>query len=501
MMRPICSYLFKTIGAVVFFWGEAILADDLRWAADSESGAPYVFYDSKQPDKMVGFEYELVQLLAKKMNKKPIFVQNAWDGLILGLGRGEYDIAINGIEITEDRRRKVLFSDPYYATGLQIVMRQGDDRFKKLSDLKGHKVGTLTGALSEKVLRSQDGVDVLLYESEMNAHQDLLISRSDALLFDAPIAKYYSEVDGRFKVLPSMIGAITYGIAISKKNPELQKLINRAIQESIESGELKTIYEKWALWNSPTAQLFSDFSPTRTQPVEYENYKNSLNAERGFLEKFQIYKKTFPILLQAALKTIQVSFSAMILAILGGLILVCMKMYGGVFLSNIVSFFIELIRGTPLLLQLFFIFYALPGMGLQFSPFWAAVIGLGINYSVQECEIYRSGLLSVHQNQIEAARLLGLSSWQTFWYVQVPQAFRISLPPMTTDFIALIKDSSLVSVITMVELTKTYSTLSATYYDYAGFAIIVAIFYILIGMPLVILSKKLERSYAAGKTK
>ncbi|MEK6627384.1 MAG: ABC transporter substrate-binding protein/permease [Bdellovibrionota bacterium] len=495
MKKNICKYLLKiSLLVASLLFTTQISAEELRWAADAESGAPYVFYDAKNPTQIIGFEYDLVQILAKKLNRNPRFVQNAWDGLVPGLDREEYDIAINGIEITEDRKKVVLFSNPYYATNLQLVVRQDELRFKNLSDLAGFKVGTLTGALSEKTLRAETGIEILLYESEANAHQDLSLGRSDAVLFDAPIAKYYSEVDSRFKILPTVIGSMTYGIAISKKNQELQKKLNSALQQMIDSGELKEIYERWAIWNSPTAQLFNDTSPTRTPPAEFENYKNNLNSNRGLAEKFKIYKKTFPILATAALKTVQVSFCAMIVAIIGGLVLVGARLYGGSFLRTFVILFVELIRGTPLLLQLFFIFYALPSLGVEFSPFWAAVLGLGINYSVQESEIYRSGLLSVHQNQIEAAKLLGLNSWQSFWSVQAPQAFRISLPPMTTDFIALIKDSSLVSVITMVELTKSYSTLASTYYDYIGFAVIAAILYMLIGLPLVLVSKKLEKS-------
>lgn len=498
MNRSICNFslsFFRSLALFSFFFiaGDLSGADELKWAADAESGAPYVFYDAKNPTQITGFEYDLVQRLAKKLGKEPRFVQNAWDGLILGLGRGEYDIAINGIEITEERKRNVLFSEPYYSTFLQLVVRENETRFKTLSDLSGYKVGTLNGALSEKVLRAENGVEVLPYESESNAHQDLLLSRSDAVLFDAPIAKYYSEVDSRFKILPSVIGSITYGIAISKNNPELHKIINRALQEMTASGELREIYERWAIWNPATALLFNDLTPTRLSPVAFANYKSNLNLNRGFTEKLDIYRKTFPILGQAALKTVQISLLAMIVAVVSGLLLVSARLYGGAWLRTLVVAFIEVVRGTPLLLQLFFIFYALPSLGIEFSPFWAAVLGLGVNYSVQECEIYRSGLMSVHQNQIEAAKLLGLSPWQSFWAVQVPQAFRISLPPMTTDFIALIKDSSLVSVITMVELTKSYSTLAATYYDYVGFAVIAALLYMLIGMPFVLLSKRLER--------
>jgi polar amino acid transport system substrate-binding protein len=290
-------------------------------------------------------------------------------------------------------------------------------------------------------------------------------------------------------------GSTTYGIVISKKNPSLHERVNTALLEMIDSGELKEIFERWGLWNVATAQIFNDYAPTRILPSKFEEYKDSLNLGRSWSERFQVYRKTFPILLLAAWTTIKVSLVAMVVAVLGGLVLVTVRLWGGKFFSACVVLFIEAIRGTPLLLQLFFVFYALPAFGIELSPFLAAVIGLGVNYSVQESEIYRSGLSSVHPNQIEAARILGFSWWQNFWYVQAPQAFRIALPPMTTDFIALIKDSSLVSVITMVELTKSYSTLAATYYDYFGFAVITAALYILIGMPLVLFSKRLEKRF------
>jgi polar amino acid transport system substrate-binding protein len=464
----------------------------LRWAADTESGAPYVFYEPENMQQMTGFEYDIVTALAKKLNREPVFVQNAWDGLILGLDNNLYDIAINGIEITEERQKSVNFSEPYYATYLQIITRQGDIRFKNLSDLSGFKVGTLSGALSEKVLRGQNGVQVLTYDSETLAHQDLTIARTDALLFDAPIAKYFSETNPRYQVIPTPISAITYGIAVSKKNPELLKEINKAINEMKDNGELKEILERWALWNTSTATLFNDSSPTRLKPAKFEKYKESLHLERTFSERISIYQKSLPLLLKGAWQTIRISFTSMLVAVFFGLILVSLRLYGNKLTGWAVSFFVEFVRGTPLLLQLFFIFYGLPSVGIEISAFTAAVIGLGLNYSVQESEIYRSGLLSVHKNQIEAAKMLGLTKWQTFWSIQVPQAFKFCLPPMTTDFIALIKDSSLVSVITMVELTKSYSLLSATYYDYVGFAILTASLYILVGMPLVLLSRKLE---------
>ncbi|MBC7458068.1 MAG: amino acid ABC transporter permease, partial [Bdellovibrionaceae bacterium] len=242
--------------------------------------------------------------------------------------------------------------------------------------------------------------------------------------------------------------------------------------------------------------LFDDTTANRFKPIEYEKFKSHLNTDRSWKDKLEIYQKTGSLFLKAAWQTIKISFLAMIVAVVLGLVIVCLRLYGPKPFKYLTTAFVELIRGTPLLLQLFFIFYALPGIGIEIPALWAAVMALGINYSVQESEIYRSGLINIHKNQIEAARMLGLNPWQTFWAIQVPQAIKFCLGPMTTDFIALIKDSSLVSVITLVELTKTYSLLSSTYYEYIGFALVAAGLYMLIGMPLVLLSRKLERSLA-----
>lgn len=498
--KNILNFLFKIFSIIVLntilsSWAFSQEKPKLRWAADTEGGAPFVFYDAKTLE-MTGFEYDIIQSLSRKLNYEPVFVQNAWDGLVLGLNNNLYDVAINGIEITEDRKKTVFFSDPYYATYINIVTRQGDTRFKKLSDLSGFRIGTLGGALSERILRAEERIQVVTYASENLAHQDLQLGRIDAVFFDAPIAKYYSEVSRHFQVVPAPIGSMTYGIIVSKNNPQLLLAINKALAEMIESGELKEILERWGLWNANTASLFNDFSPTRLAAEQYNRYKSNLNQDRSWSDKLDIYQKVFPLFLKAAWQTIKISFLSMIVAVVVGLILVTCRLYGGSFIKWITTLFVELMRGTPLLLQMFFIFYALPSMGLEISALAAAIISLGLNYSVQESEIYRAGLLNIHKNQLEAAKMLGLSRWQTFWSVQVPQAFKFCLGPMTTDFIALIKDSSLVSVITLVELTKTYSMLSSTYYEYVGFAVMTALMYIIIGLPLVYLSRKLEKNLA-----
>jgi polar amino acid transport system substrate-binding protein len=161
--------------------------------------------------------------------------------------------------------------------------------------------------------------------------------------------------------------------------------------------------------------------------------------------------------------------------------------------------FIEVIRGTPLLIQLFMIFYGLPTLGIRLSPLWAAMIGLGINYAAYEAENYRAGIQSIPRGQLDAALALGLTRIQTIRKIILPQAVRLVIPPVTNDFIALLKDSSLVSVITMVELTKVYGQLASTYYDYIGIGLITAAIYFLLGLPIARLSRVLEARLAYMK--
>ncbi|MFA6571696.1 MAG: amino acid ABC transporter permease, partial [Bacteroidota bacterium] len=169
--------------------------------------------------------------------------------------------------------------------------------------------------------------------------------------------------------------------------------------------------------------------------------------------------------------------------------------------STFAVMFIEGIRGTPLLIQLFFIFYALPTIGIKISPFLAAITGLGLNYAACEAENYRAGLYSVPRGQMEAAISLGMTRNQALRHVILPQAIRLVIPPMTNDFIALLKDSSLVSVITMVELTKVYNQLAGTYFDYIGIGILVAVIYLLLGLPFVRLAKMAEKHFNVDKRK
>jgi polar amino acid transport system substrate-binding protein len=173
----------------------------------------------------------------------------------------------------------------------------------------------------------------------------------------------------------------------------------------------------------------------------------------------------------------------MALAVALGLLVALGRAYGPWPVRWLATAYIELFRGTPLLIQLTMVYFGLPELGITLHPFVAGWLALGLNYAAAEAENYRAGLSSVPAGQLDAARTLGLSTWQALRHVVGPQAARVAIPPATNDFIALLKDSSLVSVVTLTELTKTYVNLASSMRDHLGLGALVALFYLLLSLP------------------
>ena len=465
----------------------------LRWAADTSSGAPYVFQDPSNPTTLIGFEVDLIDALAAELGMTPQFVQNQWDGLIPGLKRGEYELAINGIEITPDRSQEVTFSKPYYLTFEQLTVRQGTVGLTTLADCRGKMVGTLQASLAERLLQAEGGVSIRTYEDEINAYQDLILGRIDAVLLDYPIALYYAAPNPQLAQVGGPIGQLAYGIAMRKEDTELVNQINAAFDRLVANGTWATILAKWNLWTPVMADSLQQAAPPGIEPTGYLAYLQAIHREAGLWAKVVSYAKFLPLFFWGAVRTLQISLLSMSLAVCAGLLIALTRLYLPKPFQLLSVLYVETIRGTPLLIQLFFLFYALPNIGIKLSPLVAAVLGLGLNYAAYESENYRAGILSVPKGQMEAARALGMTHWQALRYVILPQSFRLVLPPVTNDFISLLKDSSLVSVITMVELTKVYTQVSAATFDYFGTGLIVATIYLLLGLPFARLARWAER--------
>jgi polar amino acid transport system substrate-binding protein len=458
----------------------------LLWGCDIAGGAPLAFVDPGNPEKLLGFEVDIADAVAKDLGVVARVVQTDWDSLVPGLERGNYDLAMNGLEITPERERRVLMSRPYYAYTLQLVVRKDEQRIRSIADLRGKSVGTMAGTSADALLKNIGGVDIRSY-AQTWPFDDVALGRIDGAFMDTPIIAYYAKPDSRLRYAGPPEGGGFYGIAMRKDDGELKKAVDAVIERLLSSGDLRRIYEKWGLWDAAQKTL-STFS-SANDPADRLRTTGADAPLRSFL----------PLLLRGAGITVLLSAASMALAIALGLVLAYARISGSTALSAAATAYVEVYRGTPLLIQLFILYYGLPNMGITLSPLTAAVLGLGMNYAAYEAEVYRAGLEAVPAGQMEAALSLGMPRASALRLVILPQALRISLPAMTNDFIALFKDSSIVSVIAMVELTKTYSILAATTLRYFELGLVVAILYFGMSYPLSILAKRLETRLKGGR--
>lgn len=227
----------------------------LRWGSDEAGGAPFEFRDPKDPSRRIGFEVEIAEEIGRRLGTKIEFVQTDWAVLIPALQRGDFDMAMAGIEITEDRKQVVDFVGPYYVYLQQLVVRAEDQRTTSLADLVGKKVGTLNNTAAERILKSTPGIDVVSYDDNVRPYDDLAIGRIDGVLLDLPIALYYAKPNPKLRFAGEPFGEGFYGIAVSKRAPRLREALRGILDEMIRDGTLRRILEKWRLWNASQEKL------------------------------------------------------------------------------------------------------------------------------------------------------------------------------------------------------------------------------------------------------
>lgn len=209
-----------------------------------------------------------------------------------------------------------------------------------------------------------------------------------------------------------------------------------------------------------------------------------------------ILKEFYPTYIEATLTTLKVSLFALIVGLILGIIICLAKISSIKLINFIAGIYVEIIRNTPILVQIMIIYFALPEIGISFSPFVSALIALSINSSAYVSEIFRAGILAIDKGQMEAARSLGLSYYQAMKLVVLPQAFKHSLPALGNEFISLVKESSVVYFVGVADIMfAANSVKNATYQTFAPY-LIAAIIYFVITSILSIIVKKLEKKFA-----
>ncbi len=301
-------------------------------------------------------------------------------------------------------------------------------------------------------------------------------------------------------VQPQAVAIGHYVGILSAQNAPLRDAVNEVLRRAMRDGTLERIFRKWNVWNDRQPRLFARLMAG--EPVDPVTIADgavpgaaAIGAPVG-TSRWTTAARYLPSLLQASVVTIALSCLAMVVAVVIGAAIATGRIYGSRPTRAVLTGYVELVRGTPVLLQLFVLYYGIAA-AVRLPAFAAALLGLALNYAAYESEIYRGALEAVPVGQLEAARTLGLSERQVLALIRGPQAFRLALAPMTNDFVALLKDSSLVSVLTVMELTKQTQIFATNIGSWVIPGSMCAALYLAMSLPLAALARRLEVRWKA----
>lgn len=212
-----------------------------------------------------------------------------------------------------------------------------------------------------------------------------------------------------------------------------------------------------------------------------------------------LVREWMPELLVAAGQTLRMTVLAYGLAVVAGLVIALGEMSRRRWLSRICRVYIEFIRGTPTVTQLFLIYFGLPSVGIVLPGFAAAVVALGLHYAAYMAEIYRSGIAAVDKGQGEAAAAIGMTRGEAMRHIVLPQAIRIIVPPLANNAVALLKDTSVASLIAAPELMMRADDITSEYYMPMQVYVLAGIMYFVMAFPLSLVARRLERAMARSR--
>ncbi|EAU66624.1 glutamine ABC transporter substrate-binding protein [Stigmatella aurantiaca DW4/3-1] len=433
------------------------------------------FLENGQP---VGFDVDLSRELARRLGVTAQFIVMDWDGILAGLTSGRYDIIVSSMNITPERLQQVDFIE--YARLSQVFVTTRGQSIRTEQELAGHRVAVQTNTTSQRWVErlQQRGVhvrEIRPFPGATECFSAVKAGQADVIVIDEPVGLFFARRDDAFVMTGKALDAEPIGIAIDKKAPDLTAALTRALQDIRDSGEQKRLSERW------------------------------FGAELGQAAKpqgFWMFSRevALPRVLQGLGVTLQLTLGAGGLGIAWGMLVALARISRRTGLRGLAVAYITLFRGTPLLLQLLFIFFALPIVaGIRMGPMAAGVIALSLNAAAYIAEIFRAAIESIDKGQMEAARALGMSHELAMRRVILPQTFRRLIPPLVNELAALSKDTSLVMVIALPEMLYETKQLAGTYLRPEVYAW-AAIGYLLIVAALSALAQRLERRLEARGT-
>lgn len=430
---------------------------------------PFEFLD-QETGEYIGFDIDLIDAVAKEIGFEYELKPMDYAGIIPALQTGNLDIGIAGITINPTREETIDFSDPYYDAGTAVLVREDEEEIETLDDLAGKVVATKQGTSSYDYVTAMDEVkEVVPFPNIDQAYMELEKGTADAVAFDLPSLLYYVNTSGKgkAKVLDDLLEGQTFGIAFPKGSP-LKNEVNIALAKIKEDGTYDELHEKW-------------FGEAAIEEQEIGSF-------------FTIMKDSMPTLLQGVKYTLFISIVGLLIGFVIGIIVGFGRLAKSKVLYALSTVFVEVIRGTPIMIQALYIYFAIPIMlKMEINPIVAGITAISINAGAYIAEIVRGSVNSIDQGQMEAGRSLGLTRFQTMYKIIWPQAFKRMIPPLGNQFIISLKDTSLLTVIGVGELTRQGTIVVATNFRAVEIYTIVAILYLMMTLSISFILRRIER--------
>ncbi|WP_461242254.1 ABC transporter substrate-binding protein/permease [Staphylococcus aureus] len=371
-----------------------------------------------------GVDIDLAKKIAKDNNLKLKIVNMSFDSLLGALKTGKIDIIISGMTSTPERKKQVDFSDSYMMTkNIMLVKKDKVSEYKDIKDFNNKKVGAQKGTEQEKIAQTEiENASITSLSRLPDVILALKSGKVEGAVVEKPVAEAYLKQNPKLGISNVKFNEEEKDtvIAVPKDLPKLLSQINKTIKEVKDKG----LIDKYMT-----------------------NAANAMNDDSGFISKYGSF------FLKGIKITILISLIGVALGSILGAFVALMKLSKIKIISWIASIYIEILRGTPMLVQVFIVFFGITAaLGLDISALVCGTIALVINSSAYIAEIIRAGINAVDKGQMEAARSLGLNYRQTMKSVIMPQAIKNILPALGNEFVTLIKESSIVSTIGVGEI-------------------------------------------------
>lgn len=437
--------------------------------------APFSYHD-QVTGQLSGYDVDVARAVADRLGVRAEFVETPWDSIFAALEAGRFDLVANQVTITPERRSKYDMSQPYAVGEGVIVTRADDSTITSLADLKGKTTAQSMTSNWAQIARDA-GARVESVEGFTQAVKLLNQGRVDAVVNDSiAVYAYLAETrDTTVKIAGQAGQKSEQGFATRKDSGVLPE-VNRALEELRADGTLADISQRYLKTNA-TGAADPDAGTSGTHRSTWQLIGANL----------------WPLAKAAITKTIPLTILSFIIGLAIALVVALARMSPNAVLNGVARFYISIIRGTPLLVQLFIVFFALPELNIKIDPFPAAVIAFSLNVGGYAAEIIRSAILSIPKGQWEAAQTIGHGYVGTLRRIIIPQAARVAVPPLSNTLISLVKDTSLASTILVTELLRTAQIAAAPTFEFFALYGTAAIYYWVICLALSFLQSRTER--------